>query len=60
MCIAFARGGAHLPIAHTLRLPETEIIVGGGRGISLGAGDFLDFFWFGGFFFGAEDFFGGG
>ena len=28
--IAFARGGAHLPIAHALRLPETEIIFWGG------------------------------
>ena len=28
--IAFARGGAHLPIAHELRLPETEIISWGG------------------------------
>ena len=28
--IAFARGGAHLPIAHALRLPETDIISWGG------------------------------
>ena len=28
--IAFARGGAHLPIAHALHLPETEIISWGG------------------------------
>ena len=40
--IAFARGGAHLPIAHALRLPETEIISWSGD------------FWGGGGFFGAE------
>ena len=28
--IAFARGGAHLPIVHALRLPETEILGNGG------------------------------
>ena len=46
--IAFARGGAHLPIAHALRLPETYIISWGGDffgglGIFWGAGDFFDF-----------------
>ena len=37
--IAFARGGTHLPIAHILRLPETEIISWGGD--FSGVGDFL-------------------
>ena len=50
--IAFARGGAHLPIAHALLLPKTDIIVWGG--------DFLDFFSFGGFFFGGFFVWGGG
>ena len=44
--IAFAKGGAHLPIAHTLCLPEPEIIVWGGvffcgLGIFGGAGIIL-------------------
>ena len=47
--IAFARGGAHLPIAHALRLPETDIISWGWRFLG-GSGDF---FW-------VEDLLGGG
>ena len=39
MNIAFAKGDAHLPIAHLLRLPETEIITW--AGIFLGKGDFF-------------------
>ena len=41
-------GGAHLPIAHALRLPETDIISWSGHffgcGDFFGAGDFFDFF----------------
>ena len=37
--IVFARGGAHLPTAHALRLPETELIYWGGD--FWGAGDFI-------------------
>ena len=38
--IAFARGGAHLPIVYALRLPKTDMILWGG--------DFLDAFVIGG------------
>jgi len=43
--ITFAKGGAHLPIAHALCLPEPEIIFGagffwGGGGYFLGCGGF--------------------
>ena len=52
--IAFARGGAHLPIAHALRLPETEIISWGwdffGGGEFLGGRRFFGFLWVRGFF----------
>ena len=62
--IAFARGGAHLPIAHALRLQETEIISWGGDFL-LGHGDFFGvrgffgFFFSWGIFFWTEDVFGG-
>ena len=55
--IAFARGGAHLPIADALRIPETDIISWGGD-FCWGRG-FFGFFLGRGIFFGAEDFFGG-
>ena len=60
--IAFARGGAHLPIAHALRLPETDIISWGMdfwvRGI-FGRGFFLGrvIFWWVEDFYRAVDFF---
>ena len=54
MNIAFARGGAHLPIAHALRLQETDIISWGGYflegGVFFWGRGFFGFFW--GFFFG--------
>ena len=70
--ITFARGGAHLPIAHALRLPETEIISWGRDFLGEGGyfwgqeifGFFLSqgicwiFFWVGGFFWGRRIFFG--
>ena len=49
MNIAFAKGGADLPIAHALHLPETEIISWVG-----------DFFGGGGFFLGYVFFWGPG
>ena len=43
--ITFARGGAHLRIAHAIRLPETEIISwGGGEFGSKKEGDDLLFY----------------
>ena len=56
--MAFARGGAHLVIAHALRLPETEIISWGGD--FFGAGDFFGGMGFFGFFWGLGNFFFGG
>ena len=47
--IAFARGGSHLPIAHALRLPKTDIILWG-----------RDFFFVCGIFFGVGGFFWAG
>ena len=40
--IAFARGGAHLPIAHALRLPETDIILWGGDFNAFGVKSFIN------------------
>ena len=47
--IAFARGGAQLPIAHALRLPKTDIILLGR--VFLDSFSFGGFFWRGGRFF---------